>query len=289
MPSVVLANGCSMGSREFIDRYVFAPPWPTSVNIAPRAAGNMLRRVACGPAVVCAACAAVVAVGCGTSVRSTAPRVDSPTAAESPPALPSFADQLKAVCAGAGHCIRVADRPLEAAEWEALRGLDGLRELVLDRGRADDSHAALLGSLSRLERLVLRHSPLGNEGFRAIGQLAGLRDLNVPQAGCTAEGLRSLSGLAALRSLRMGGLGLHGSEAGEAMEGVVRLRSLHLIDVDIGDDGLAAIGRLPGLWNLYLDGAGVSDTAWAEYFHRHPDVHVHVDQSHHDRDPRGAH
>ena len=62
MPSVVLANGCSMRSREFIDRYVFAPPWPTSVNIAPRAAGNMLRRAACGAAVVCAACAAVATV-----------------------------------------------------------------------------------------------------------------------------------------------------------------------------------------------------------------------------------
>jgi hypothetical protein len=76
---------------------------------------------------------------------------------------------------------------------------------------------------------------------------------------------------------------------GEAVAHLAELRSLHLIDVPLGDEGLAAISRLPGLWNLYLDGAGVSDEAWAEYFQLHPDVHVHVDQAHHDRDPRCGH
>jgi hypothetical protein len=46
---------------------------------------------------------------------------------------------------------------------------------------------------------------------------------------------------------------------------------------------------LPGLQTLYLDGAGVSDEAWSRYFQRHPDVHVHVDQAHHDRDPGRNH
>ncbi|MFM7606973.1 MAG: hypothetical protein ACKO8Z_17470, partial [Prosthecobacter sp.] len=59
----------------------------------------------------------------------------------------------------------------------------------------------------------------------------------------------------------------------------------HLIDVPIGDRGLAALGRLEGLWNLYLDGAGVSDEEWVEYSRGCPGVHVHVDQAHHDRDP----
>jgi len=62
---------------------------------------------------------------------------------------------------------------------------------------------------------------------------------------------------------------------------------LHLIDVPIGDDGLTVLQRLPGLWNLYLDGAGVSDEAWERYFQACPRVHVHIDQAHHDRDPHG--
>jgi hypothetical protein len=46
---------------------------------------------------------------------------------------------------------------------------------------------------------------------------------------------------------------------------------------------------MPGLWSLYLDGAGVSEGAWGGYFEQRPDVHVHVDQVHHDRDPRPTH
>jgi hypothetical protein len=55
--------------------------------------------------------------------------------------------------------------------------------------------------------------------------------------------------------------------------------------VPIGDAGLDVLARMDGLWNLYLDGAGVSDEAWSRYFGARPTVHVHVDQAHHDRDP----
>jgi hypothetical protein len=67
------------------------------------------------------------------------------------------------------------------------------------------------------------------------------------------------------------------------------LTSLHLIDVAIGDDGLDALAKAQTLQNLYLDGAGVSDAAWKRYFEARPGVHVHVDQAHHDRDPRRDH
>lgn len=46
---------------------------------------------------------------------------------------------------------------------------------------------------------------------------------------------------------------------------------------------------MPALRNLYLDGAEVSDEAWAGYFQAHPNVHVHVDQAHHDRDSQRGH
>ena len=101
-----------------------------------------------------------------------------------------------------------------------------------------------------------------------------------------SAGVRNLAGLEGLRSLRLGGPLLGGPEVCEAVVGLPHLRSLHLIDVPIGDGGLAVLQRLPGLWNLYLDGAGVSDDAWIEYFRACPNVHVHIDQAHHDRDPR---
>lgn len=195
-------------------------------------------------------------------------------------------DQIAAVRAGDAHTI-VAAVPLTDAEWESLRGLTGLRELVLEQGRADDGRAEILATLTVLERLVLRESPLGDAGFQRIAACRELRDLNVPQAACTAAGVRALAPLPHLRSLRLGGPQLTGVDTCEAVASLPQLRSLHLIDVLIGDDGLAVLQRLQGLWNLYLDGAGVSDEAWEGYFQACPRVHVHIDQAHHDRDPRG--
>jgi len=194
--------------------------------------------------------------------------------------------QIAAVRAGEAHTV-VAAVPLSDAEWESLRGLTGLRELVLEQGRADDGRAEILATLTGLERLVLRESPLSDAGFRRLAECHMLRDVNVPQAACTAAGVRALATLASLRSLRLGGPQLAGVEVCEAVASLSQLRSLHLIDVPIGDHGLAALQRLPGLWNLYLDGAGVSDEAWERYFQSCPRVHVHIDQAHHDRDPRG--
>jgi len=199
-----------------------------------------------------------------------------------------FEPQFEAVRAGASSRI-VADAPLTAAEWESLRGLVGLRELVLRRGVADDTRAEILATLPDLERLVLRDSPLSDVGFRAIARCSRLVHLNVPQAACTAAGVRALRHIPALRSLRLGGRNFAGRATGAAVAELASLDSLHLIDVPLGDDGLAAIAGLPGLRNLYLDGARVSDEAWGRYFQQRPDVHVHVDQAHHDRDPGRGH
>jgi len=218
---------------------------------------------------------AAVSGGCGPPV---APHLGAAT----------FQPQLAAVRAGASARI-VADAPLTAAEWESLRGLVGLRELVLRRGVADDARAEILATLPGIERLVLRESPLSDVGFGALARCRPLAHLNVPQAACTAAGVRSLRHIPALRSLRLGSRNVAGREAGAAVAELASLESLHLIDVPLGDDGLAALAGLPGLRNLYVDGAEVSDEAWGRYFQQHPHVHVHVDQAHHDRDPGRGH
>ena len=205
--------------------------------------------------------------------------------AVAPIATPTVAEQIKAVQAGTATRLRVADRPLSAQEWQEVARLEALEELTLERGRADDTQAAIVAELPRLRRLLLRESPLTDEGLRQVARCRTLETINLPQAACTVEGLRALTELPRLKSLRLGSSQLAGPEVGAALAGFPALRSLHLIDVPLGDRGLEALGTLPGLWNLYLDGAGVSDVAWEEYFRRQPDVHVHVDQTHHDRDP----
>jgi len=223
--------------------------------------------------------AMAVTVGCGP-VRSHA--------VTSGDAVATVTWQVRRVREARGGRV-VATAPLTAAEWEALRGLAGLRELVLAAGRADDARADILASLPDLERLVLRDSPLSDDGFRTLATCRSLRDLNVPQAGCTAAGVRALAALPQLRSLRIGGENLAGTDVCEAVVGLPQLRTLHLIDIPIGDEGLAVLAGRPDLWSLYLDGAGVSDGAWDRYFMACPRVHVHVDQAHHDRDPARGH
>lgn len=257
----------------FVLRGGFAGPHNRRVSTAARAfAIQIPARVGCRWLVA----AGLVLGGCGRVAPSPPPAAAVPE---------SVAAQVAAVRAGRSSRI-VASAPLTDADWESLRGLDGLKELVLERGRADDGRAGILATLPDIERLVLRESPLTDAGFARLAECRSLRDVNVPQADCTAAGLRQLARLGKLRSLRLGGPRLEGTEVAEAIAECAHLRSLHLIDVPIGDDGLAALQRLQGLWNLYLDGAGVSDEAWAVYFRACPGVHVHVDQAHHDRDPR---
>lgn len=199
-----------------------------------------------------------------------------------------FAAQVELVRKGRTDRI-LAELPPSDEEWESLRGLAGLRELVLADGRADDGRAGILASLPDIERLVLRSSPLSDDGFRSLATCTTLRDLNVPQAACTADGVRALADLPRLGSLRIGSPRLAGREACEAIVALKQLRTLHLIDVPIGDDGLGILAGRPDLWSLYLDGAGASNAAWEDYFRACRGVHVHIDQMHHDRDPARGH
>ncbi|MFM8415446.1 MAG: hypothetical protein ACKOCX_12065 [Planctomycetota bacterium] len=219
-----------------------------------------------------------LAVGCDAGVRQPGSR---PTSA-------SFAEQIRAIRDGKSDRIE-AVAPLGRDEWQSLRGLAGLRECLLREGVAGDAEAEILATLPDVERLVLRRSPLSDAGFSALARCRSLRDLNVPHAACTAAGIEALTALPELERLRLGGPSLSGPDAARAIATLPALESLHLIDVAIGDEGLAALAELATLRNLYLDGAGVSDAAWERYFEARPGVHVHVDQAHHDRDPGRDH
>lgn len=210
--------------------------------------------------------------------------VESPFAVE----MPRLAAQLQAVRDGLSRRIEVSE-PLSEAVGEALAGLAGLEEVVLHGGGLDDAGAEHLATCPALEKLVARQSPLTDAGFAALAGCESLRELNVPQAACTAGGIVALAALPNLRSLRLGSEHLQGEAVCAAVVALPKLRFLHLVDVEIGDAGLAVLECRPDLWSLYLDGAGVSDEAWGRYFQACPNVHVHLDQVHHDRDPGADH
>ena len=120
--------------------------------------------------IAAATCLLLLCSGCRPAVG---PPVDSPAVesaaarpapdAVAPIATPTVAEQIQAVQAGTATRLRVADRPLSALEWQEVARLEALEELTLERGRADDTHAVLVGAFPRLRRMVLRESPLTDE------------------------------------------------------------------------------------------------------------------------------
>jgi hypothetical protein len=58
-----------------------------------------------------------------------------------------------------------------------------------------------------------------------------------------------------------------------------------LINVPIDDQGLAAFYDTQNLQSLYLDDTDVTDAGLVKLLERLPNLHLHINQNHIDRDP----
>lgn len=197
-----------------------------------------------------------------------------------------FEEQLAQVLAGTRDEIRLERSSVSAELLPALAKATQLRALILDAGVMRDQDIQCLTSLSTLEHLRLRNSPLTDQAVKdlANGQLDELRILNLPQAKLTADGLRELARLPRLRNLRIGGRSIDDAAIAELAK-CPALSSLHLIQPGITDQSLETLAGMAELSSLYIDDCPLSDAAWEKLFAARPKMHVHIDQSHHDLDP----
>lgn len=201
----------------------------------------------------------------------------------------AFDLQLENVIAGSTREIRLTSAKLSSEEFSRIAGLEQLQVLVVDAGKLEDGDVDVLITLMGLEHLRLRDCPLTDVGFSQIGrsQLNRLAIFNAPQAKPTSKGLSELGKLPMLRQLRIGGRQIDDAAISELTRWP-SLSSLHLIGPRITDTSLRTIASMPKLTSFYLDDCPLSDSAWEELFRTRPNLHVHVDQAHHDRDP-GSH
>ncbi len=109
-----------------------------------------------------------------------------------------------------------------------------LESLRLDTSPIDTGAARAIGRLSRLRRLMLYFSRLGDEGLEALGSLPELRRLELPGSRITAEGVRSF-------------------------EQFPKLTHLDLDGAEIGDAGVKRLSRIRSLRGLSLRRCGLSD------------------------------
>ena len=192
-------------------------------------------------------------------------------------------------------CIRIDSERLDKlhvtkievsdAMMSRVKHLDSVETLIIDKGVLSDRSIHPISAMPRLRHLRLRLSPITDEGLKTLAQCESLWYLNLPHADCTAEGVAALSQIPRLRQLRLGSPGL-GNEVTGAIASIESLRGIHLIGVAVTDEGLKKLAAMPHLESLYMDDAKVTEAGWEWLFKNYPQIHVHVNQEHHDHDPK---
>ncbi|HBE71912.1 MAG TPA: hypothetical protein DDW52_27535 [Planctomycetaceae bacterium] len=198
-----------------------------------------------------------------------------------------FARQLSALRSGESSLVHLVREPLAADELNELLDEVELLDLLLDAGGPSDAELGIIGKLPKLEHLRIRQSQITDEGIKSFcdaGPLQ-LQILNLPQANITELGIQHLKRLPNLTNLRLGGEQID-DVAVIAISQLPRLKSLHLIGPSLTAEGLKPLAFAPRLASLYIDDCDLPDRAWEELFSAKPNLHVHIDQQHHDRDPK---
>jgi len=159
-----------------------------------------------------------------------------------------------------------------------------VRELVIEDSNITDEGLVHLQKFHELEQLKIRGAAITDVGLTSICALPNLRYLNLPQANFTDTGLTKLAALPHLELLRFGSPRVT-NEGLATCAAMPHLKFLHLINVPVTDDGLDRLHQIKQLQSLYLDGSRVTESGLGRLLDALPDLHIHIDQRHLDRDP----
>lgn len=201
----------------------------------------------------------------------------------------SFGEQLELVKSGKSETIHVEAAPVGDDQLALLRGVTGLKALQIDRGDSPVTVEGLrhLATLENLEHFRCRAAGINDDALAEIAKITSLQILNLPRAdAATDAGLRMLDALPNLVQLRIASPQV----SDEGMEAIARfpgLKRLHLINVPLTGKGLQALAKMEQLESLYIDGGNFTDADVDALFAARPQLHVHFNQQHHDRDPHG--
>jgi Leucine-rich repeat (LRR) protein len=210
----------------------------------------------------------------------------------SPPATPaktkereaSLQEQWRQVAAKLVDNIYLTEQSISDADLKVLEPSEVLQTFVADEGVVTDDGCRQLAGQSELRHLRLRNSPISDVGLKELLACQKLEILNLPQSQITDDGLALLKQFPKLKLLRFSSPHVT-SEGLKHLKELPSLTQIHLIDVAVTDAGLDELSAIEKLQSLYIDGATFSDEAIARLFEKHPKLHVHFDQQHHDRDP----
>ena len=158
-----------------------------------------------------------------------------------------------------------------------------ITHIHIDDGDLSEQGLAPLATLENLVQIRIRLR-LTDEAIPIITKIKSLRYLNIPKADFTDEGIKILCSHPNIELLRIGGERLSNSSL-YSLATMQSLSFLHLIGVAINDEGLPALYDMPHLQSLYLDDTDVTDAGLVKLLEILPSLHLHINQTHIDRDP----
>lgn len=193
-------------------------------------------------------------------------------------------EKIEEVKEGKKDELVIADFPVTLADLEPLRGMAGVRRVILDHEDVAEDVLEIIARLPDVQQIRIRSTQITDRALGHLEEAKNLLSLNLPNGKITSAGIQSLLDGPRLRHLRIGGI--EDVDPSELLAQLTSLRALHLIGVPVTDEGLKLLAAMPQLESLYLDDSKVTDAGWDWLFANHPELHVHIDQGHHDRDPQ---
>ncbi len=229
--------------------------------------------------------ALVAIVAVAACRRST---VDTP-AADEPQAVRTheevFAAAISQLVRSGGDTVRLDNFYATDEHIEVLANVERLRVVRIDGGKLTVVAGQRLASMPHLEQLHLRNVELDDTVLQAIAASRSLWLLNLAGADVSPVAIEQLTQMPQLRQLRLA-VPDGNNRFAAAVATIDSLRSVHLIGIAVNDEGLQELAQLPALESLYLDDTAITDQGWVWLFENRPQLHVHIDQKHHDRDPQ---
>jgi len=201
------------------------------------------------------------------------------------PTVISFGLSVAQAIESGDDTLRLEEFDATEDQVDTIASMERLRVLKIDGGKMTPEAGLVLAQLPHLEQLHIRGAVVDDATLRAIGKSPHLWLINVPNAKVKPETIAGLAAMPKLRQLRLGVA--NGTNAfANAIAMIRQLRTVHLIGIAINNDGLQTIASLPNLESLYLDDTIITDSGWTWLFENRTQLHVHIDQRHHDRDPQ---
>lgn len=139
-----------------------------------------------------------------------------------------------------------------------LAGKHSLKWIILQDSSLSDTSIKEIANMSRLQKLNINGTPVGDEGFAQLTKLNSLWQLQAGQTNVGDNGISHLLNLPRLRELNLNSTKIT-DEGVAKLSQIKTLRKLCLVGNQIGDQSLRSLSNLPYLQELDMDGTNITN------------------------------